>query len=421
MKRPFGRRASGGSGAPPSSDTPDSAAPRPQAGAASSPTDAPSQPPSSPGGGSKDGGASDLPAVRRMSDAVLTDSDYQRKKLFKKGVNLMADEKLEEAAHAFEQALRLDPGSVETLLKLGYARFHLNEHSDALRVYDRILDIDVANAEAWNLKSLVHYEQKNYSKALDCAEKAIDSDRNYGMAWYNRGCYLSLLMQIPEAIEALKRSIEIDVKNARKAVKDRDFANVRVEDGFRRIIEVVVLESVRQGYHTIGAIVWTTFLSRADAEDALQKLLEKGLIVRHEKREGLHRIPTYDLAEDIARRVGTTKRGLLGVKRVRRGLPGEVRSLKELGQTIQDTKSAIEEGDLDRIGAGFDDLVDPKRHGGRMIEQFFEEHREIRLWKIRLGDHGAEYLEDNRKKMLAVFENIETAVTKQLRSEVGQR
>ena len=389
------------------------------------------RPPDGPGGseggpgGSEGGPASaaekgaGLPEVRRRSDSVLTDSDYQRKKLFKKGVNLMADEKLEEASHAFEQALRLDPGSVETLLKLGYAKFHLNEHADALRVYDRILDIDVANAEAWNLKSLVHYEQRNYAKALDCAEKAIESDRNYGMAWYNKGCYLSLLMQVPEAIEALKRSIEIDVKNARKAVKDRDFANVRVEDGFRRIVEVVVLESVRQGYHTIGSIVWTTFLSRADAEDALRKLIEKGLLVRHEKREGLHRIPTYDLAEDIARRVGTTKRGLLGIKRVRRGLPGEVRSLKELGQTVQDTKAAIEEGDLERIGAGFDDLVDPKRHGGHMIEQFFEEHREIRLWKIRLGDHGAEYLEDNRKKMLAVFENIETAVTKQLRSEVG--
>ena len=179
-------------------------------------------------------------------------------------------------------------------------------------VYDRILDIDVTNSEAWNLKSLVHYEQKNYSKALDCVEKAIDSDPTYGMAWYNKGCFLSLLMQIPEAIEALKRSIEIDVKNARKTVKDKDFANVRVEDGFRRIIEVVVLESVRQGYHTIGAIVWTTFLNKSDAEDALTKLLEKGLIVKHEKREGLHKIPTYDLSPDIAKKVGTEKKNLLG-------------------------------------------------------------------------------------------------------------
>ena len=164
-------------------------------------------------------------------DTALTDPDYQLKKLFKKGVNLMADEKLEEATVVFEQALRLDPNSIEILLKLGYARFHLDDHAESLRVYDRVLDIDVTNPEAWNLKGLVHYEQKNYAKALDCMEKAIETDPTYDMAWYNRACFLSLLNKIPESIEALKRSIEIDVKNARKAVKDKDFVNVRVEEG----------------------------------------------------------------------------------------------------------------------------------------------------------------------------------------------
>ena len=103
------------------------------------------------------------PRVEKNSEeTALVDIDYNRKKLFKKGVNLMADEKLEEAITVFEQALRIDPDSVETLLKLGYARFHLDDYHEALRVYDKILDIDVTNPEAWNLKGLVHYEQKNY-------------------------------------------------------------------------------------------------------------------------------------------------------------------------------------------------------------------------------------------------------------------
>ncbi len=38
-----------------------------------------------------------------------------------------------------------------------------------------------------------------------------------------------------------------------------------------------------------------------------------------------------------------------------------------------------------------------------MIENFFEEHREIRLWKIRLNDRGEEYIIDNKDKMLEVF------------------
>ena len=162
----------------------------------------------------------------------------------------MADEKLEEAARTFEMILRTDPNDVEALLKLGYSRFHLDDFSESIKSYDKVLDIDITNQEAWNLKSLVHYEKKSYAKALDCVEKAIDSDPTYGMAWYNKACYLSLLNQVPDALDSLKRSIEIDVKNARKAVKDRDFVNVRAEDGFKRIIEVVVIESLRQGYHT---------------------------------------------------------------------------------------------------------------------------------------------------------------------------
>ena len=349
------------------------------------------------------------------SDTSLADPNYQIKKLFRRGVNLMADEKLEEAAAVFEQALRIEPDSIEILLKLGYTRFHMDEHVDALRVYDKILDIDVTNPEAWNLKGLVHYEQKNYAKALDCVEKAIETDPTYDMAWYNRACFLSLLNKVPESIEALKRSIEIDVKNARKAVKDKDFVNVRVEEGFRRIIEVVVLESIRQGYHTVGAIVWTTFLSKADTEDSLKKLQEKGLVVRSEKREGLHTVPVFDLAPDIARKAGAEKKSLFGLRRKR--LTGTMKELKEISIAIQEARSSIEEEDVEKTLESFEAFIDAKRCGPHMIEQFFDMHREIRLWKVRLTDRGVTYLQGNRKKMLELFENLDGAVTKQLRNE----
>jgi tetratricopeptide (TPR) repeat protein len=345
------------------------------------------------------------------------DSDYNRKKLFKKGINFMADEKLEDAVIVFEQALRIDPNNVETLMKLGYARFHLDDHSEALKVYDKILDIDVTNPEAWNLKGLVHYEQKNYSKALDAVEKAIESDPTYGMAWYNKACFLSLLNQVPEALESLKRSIEIDVKNARKSIRDKDFINVRIEEGFQRIQEVVVLESVRQGYHTLGSIVWTTFLDKVDAEKALRKLLEKGLILQNEKRDGLSKIPVYDLAPNVAEKMGKEKKGLFGI--TKKKLPKPVKNLKELSQAIQSVKEAIEEEDSEKTMGIFEEFIDPTRSGEQMIENFFDEHREIRLWKIRLKDRGDDYLVENKDKMLVLFDNIEVTITKKLRNEIS--
>ncbi len=347
----------------------------------------------------------------------LVDPSYNIKKLYKKGVNLMADEKLDDAIEIFEQALRIEPDNIEVLMKLGYARFHLEDHNDALKVYDKILDVDVTNPEAWNLKGLVHYEQKKYAQALDAVNKAIESDKTYGMAWYNKACFLSLLNQVPESLQALKHAIEIDVKNARKSIRDKDFVNVRIEEGFKRIEEVVVLESVRQGYHTIGAIVWTTFLDKADAETALRKLLEKGLIVQNEKRDGLSKIPIYDLSDNFADKVGKEKIGLFGI--TKKKLPKPVKNLKAMSQAIQSAKEAIEEADVENAIKVFDQFIDPTKSGEQMIENFFEEHREIRLWKIRLKDRGADYMIENKDKMLEVLENIEVTITKKLRDEIA--
>ena len=350
-------------------------------------------------------------------ETSLVDADYNRKKLFKKGVNLMADEKLEEAIMYFEQALRIDPENVETLIKLGYAKFHLDEHSEALSVYDKVLNIDVTNPEVWNLKGLVHYEQRKYSQALDAVNKAIESDKTYGMAWYNKACFLSLLNQVPESLQALKHAIEIDVKNARKSIRDKDFVNVRIEEGFKRIEEVVVLESVKQGYHTIGAIVWTTFLDKIDAEKALRKLLEKGLIVQNEKRDGLSKIPIYDLSDNFAEKVGKEKIGLFGI--TRKKLPKPVKNLKIMSQAIQSAKEAIEEANIEKAVEAFDQFIDPAKSGEQMIENFFEAHREIRLWKIRLSDRGADYMIDNKDKMIEVLEDVEVTITKKLRDEIA--
>jgi tetratricopeptide (TPR) repeat protein len=357
------------------------------------------------------------PKLKKKEETSLVDVDYNRKKLFKQGINLMADEKLEEAITVFEQALRIEPTNVETLMKLGYARFHLDDHNEALKVYDKILDIDVTNPEAWNLKALVHYEQKNQAKALDAVDKAIESDPTYGMAWYNKACFLSLLNQVPDALEALKRSIEIDVKNARRSIRDKDFANVRIEEGFKRIQEVVVLESIRQGYHTLGAIVWTTFLDKADALDALRKLLEKGLIIQNEKRDGLSKIPIYDLAANVAEKIGKEKKGLFGI--TRKTLPKPIKNLKELSQSIQAVRESIEEEEVEKTIEIFDEFIDPSKSGEHMIENFFDEHREIRLWKIRLKDRGEDYLIENKEKMLVLFDNVEFTITKKLRSEIA--
>lgn len=356
--------------------------------------------------------------VEISKESKITDPNYTRDKLYKKGVSLMADEKMDDAVRAFEGALQVDPGHVDSLLKLGYARFHMGDLAGSMEDYNKVHEIDVTNSDAWNLKGLIYYRQKNYEKALECVEKSIETNPTDGMSWYNKGCYYSLLNHVPEAIEALKRSIEIDVKNAKKAVRDKDFENVKADDGYRRIVEVVVLESVRQGYHKVGQIVWTTMLGKAEVEDAARKLVEKGLLIKEERNAGLSKIEEFEIAPELAAKIGVEKKGLFGT--TKKTNPLLIQHLKEISEAVQAVKSAIEKGDVNEIIAKMDVFIDPSKRGAQMIEHFFEEHRDIRLFKIRLTDKGYEYLQANKQKMIDLFDHIESQTTKKLRSETTQ-
>jgi tetratricopeptide (TPR) repeat protein len=356
--------------------------------------------------------------AKESGDSKLTDANYSRNKHYKKGVSLMADERMDDAARAFEDALRIDPGHVDSLLKLGYTRFHMNDLSSAMEAYNKVHEIDVTNAESWNLKGLIYYRQKNYDKALECVEKAIDSDPTDGMSWYNKACYHSLLNHIPESIEALKRSIEIDVKNAKKAVKDKDFENIRADEGYRRIVEVVVLESVRQGYRKVGQIVWTTMVGKLEVEDAARKLVEKGLLIKTEKNLGLQKVEEYEIVPELAEKIGVEKKGFLGVARKSR--PIVIQNLKDISEAVHAAKTAIEKGDVKEIISALDVFIEPSKKGAQMIEYFFEEHRDIRLFKARLNDKGSEYLQGNKHKMIELMDEIEMMITKKLRSEAAQ-
>ena len=178
---------------------------------------------------------------------------------------------------------------------------------------------------------------------------------------------------------------------------------------------------MRQGYHTIGAIVWTTFLGKEDTIKGLDELILKGIVIKSEKRQGFNQIiPIYDLVPDVAKKIGAKRRGLLGPKQIGK-IPTPVKNLKEIGLGVQTTMTAIENEDMEKTIESFDVYINPAKCGQQMIEEFLDEHREIRLFKIRLDDKGKDYLIDNKKKMLELFEAIKIQVTKKLRANIAQK
>lgn len=345
------------------------------------------------------------PSSEAKKEPDYNDTDFQKRELYAKGRNQMSNEKFLDAIRSFELAIRVDPQFVDAWVEKGYAHFHLGEYSVAISSYNRAIELDVENGPAWNLKGLAYYKMKNYEKAIECCEKAIDLDPNDGMSWYNMACYLTLSGKADDGLEALRRSIEIDIQNARKAVKDRDFESARAEEGFRRIVEVVVLESIRHGYDYVGKIVWVTGMDRAEVEDALMRLSMKGLVTKHERRSFTGKEEFYELAKEIADKVGMVKRtGLFGTNKE---VAAPVQQVKDIREVLGKAKEAVERGDLSETLELFDQLVNPTKHGSAMVEQFFDEHRDLRLYKIRLRDKGQEYLNSHKSDLIDLVTKID--------------
>jgi len=340
-------------------------------------------------------------------DSHGSEAEFQKRDLYKKGLTQMSNDKLRDSIRSFELALRIDGSYVDAWIKKGYAHFHLGEYVVAISCYDKALEIDINNADSWNLKGLAFYKMKNYVKAIECCEKAVDIDPNDGMSWYNMACYLTLNNKVDEGLNALKRSIEIDISNAKKAVRDRDFENARAEEGYRRIIEVVVLESIRQGYDHVGEIVWKAGMDKSDVEDAMVRLSMKGLIIHKDRKTLTSKEEYYELAKEMADKVGSTKRsGFFRGKET----SAPVQQLKDISEILGRARECVEKGELKPTLENFDQLINPSKHGSAMIEQFFDEHRDLRLFHIRLKDKGQDYLNFHKADIIELINAVDAKI-----------
>jgi tetratricopeptide (TPR) repeat protein len=339
------------------------------------------------------------PEVAKGTDHL----DFQVRDLYKKGVNYMSNDKLSDAIRSFELALRLDPNYVEAWIKKGYAHFHLRDFSFAISSYDMALNIDPDNHEAWNLKGLAYYKMNNYTKAIECCTKALDSNPSDGLVWYNYACYLTLDGKIDNGMEALKRAIEIDISHAKKAVRDKDFENARAEEGFMRIIEVVVLESLRQGYDYAGKIVWATGMDSQDVQEAIMRLSMKGLVTIKQKKSITGKEEYYELSRDISDKLGEVKRsGFLKPKEY----SAPIQEIKDIIEILDKSTESVKNGDLNQTIDSFEQLTSPSKHGNTMIEQFFDQHRDLRLYRARLNDKGQDYLDSHKSELTTLLEDI---------------
>jgi tetratricopeptide (TPR) repeat protein len=62
--------------------------------------------------------------------------------------------------------------------------------AEALKCFDKALEIDPKYMYAWVSKGLAFFNKEDYDQALVCYDKALEIDPNYTEAWNSKGNHL---------------------------------------------------------------------------------------------------------------------------------------------------------------------------------------------------------------------------------------
>ena len=86
---------------------------------------------------------------------------------------LLTSNRPDKALVCFEEALKLDPGNTDALVKKGAALEHLKRFEEAIECYDRAIAANRGMTVAYLHKGAVCNQLERFSEALECYEQAL--------------------------------------------------------------------------------------------------------------------------------------------------------------------------------------------------------------------------------------------------------
>ncbi|HHT9106229.1 MAG TPA: tetratricopeptide repeat protein [Candidatus Wujingus californicus] len=113
----------------------------------------------------------------------------------------------------------------------GNLLYYLEHYEDALKAYEKSLEIDPDDFVEWTNKGNTLKKLKRYKEALKAFEKSIDLKPDGVKAWINKCDVLAELSRYDEAFKACDRAIELISPDDKKYAIALDFAQKLVELG----------------------------------------------------------------------------------------------------------------------------------------------------------------------------------------------
>lgn len=110
----------------------------------------------------------------------------------------------------FNNALLINPKSVEAQMALAYDAQNNNSLDEAIKMYEDIARENPNYTDAYFNIGVLRFEQKNYSAALQNLETVLNQKPSYYKAYYYRGAIKEISKDYPSALADFKRALEFN-------------------------------------------------------------------------------------------------------------------------------------------------------------------------------------------------------------------
>jgi tetratricopeptide (TPR) repeat protein len=128
----------------------------------------------------------------------------------KYGEDMANANKLDEAIKHFNKAIEIDPQNAFAWGDKGLILDKQGKTDEALISFRQSLAIDPKNAITWHNNGLLLIKMKRLREAIECFNKAIEYKEDYAKAWYNKGRVLSMLSELKTSQECFDKARKLD-------------------------------------------------------------------------------------------------------------------------------------------------------------------------------------------------------------------
>jgi tetratricopeptide (TPR) repeat protein len=156
-----------------------------------------------------------------------------------KGLALFNLGRYDDALSCLDEALRMDPEDIVALLAKGQVLLSSGRYEEALTSLDAVLDKEWTNIDALILKGLALSKLGRYEEGIRCWDSIVQINRNNATGWYNKACFEARMGYTDAALESLYKAIQIDKNRALEAKEEEDFANLRNDERFLSLTNLV--------------------------------------------------------------------------------------------------------------------------------------------------------------------------------------